>query len=808
MSEARHKPSAAVTAGGSRSGTAMDVSDPMRWIWLALVSGLFFIRWWQPTEGTVLGDTLVVAEGWFLALLLAGWVGLRGTTWRFRLDAWQWAVGLLVLGHIISGLWILGTAGDRRAALNLVWEWAALGLSFPLLRAALARPETRREWIVISLAAVLTLSGYGLTQRYFFYPQLVRQYERLRQELDELEQSAATGGPVNVLRMQKLRGELIGSGLSANMLSGSGRVMFEGRLKHSTEALGRFALANTFAGLLLVWWVVLVVVTWRHWLEPRTTDQPPANASRPRRSVQLVMLLVFSAIVGYCLLLTKSRTAYVGAAVSMSVWSLTSQASRFKSGRQILLWLFVGLFGIGGVILVAGLTGGLDRLVFAEAPKSLQYRLEYWYGSLQVIRESPWLGVGPGQFRPHYLAHKLPRSSEEIADPHNLFLDVWSNGGLVSLIGLTWLTWLIIRRAVRSSSSDGLRSALAAMGAPAIPLARTVRDAGISPKEIQHVPQPKSAASPGPSFPEVSAGYLAAWRSPFRWGALTGVLVLWLAGGATESLLLGLMAIWLVAIEVVSFALPEQRDWEPVWGAVGLGLLVHLCGAGGIGMPAISQLLMAVIVLCAGDNRGLSWVLKPAHFMCITLGGIALAAAGYATAVLPVGNCRRLCDQGDFTKSPERLYLQAAAADPLSPEPWEKLGDLYGQIWRTSRDPDERVFQQAVAAERNARQRNPFSYHTYQTLGLIYAESAKRSGLADDKANAVKEMQSASSLYPHNASLLADAAVVFKLAGEIELAKQTAQRTLEQDDINHAAGHTDKWLGEKLRREIEQLVRE
>ena len=192
------------SAANSVPATAIE-ADPLRWIWLALISGLYFIRWWKPTEGTLLGDTLDLAVGWFLALALAGWLGLRGTVWRVRWDALQWAVCLLVGGHVLSGLMVVATSGDRRAAVNLIWEWVSLGIAFPLLRSALTRPASRREWLIVSLAAAVTLSAYGLTQRHVFYPQMIVQYERVRDELDQLEQAAATGDISRLPRMQKLR---------------------------------------------------------------------------------------------------------------------------------------------------------------------------------------------------------------------------------------------------------------------------------------------------------------------------------------------------------------------------------------------------------------------------------------------------------------------------------------------------------------------------------------------------------------------------------------------------------------------------
>src|SRR6185369_621707 len=94
---------------------------------------------------------------------------------------------------------------------------------------------------------------------------------------------------------------------------------------------------------------------------------------------------------------------------------------------------------LAALVAAAASTGGLDRLVISESTKSLQYRFEYWTSTCQMLLDSPrnWLlGVGPGNFRQNYLQFKLARSSEEIADPHNLVLDVWANGGLLALAGL------------------------------------------------------------------------------------------------------------------------------------------------------------------------------------------------------------------------------------------------------------------------------------------------------------------------------------------------------------------------------------
>jgi hypothetical protein len=68
--------------------------------WLALVSGLFFIRWWQPTEGPR-SVTRCHCRGLVHRSGPRRVVGVSRDTWRFRWDGLQWAVCLLAAGHIL-----------------------------------------------------------------------------------------------------------------------------------------------------------------------------------------------------------------------------------------------------------------------------------------------------------------------------------------------------------------------------------------------------------------------------------------------------------------------------------------------------------------------------------------------------------------------------------------------------------------------------------------------------------------------------------------------------------------------------------
>ncbi|MEQ9065769.1 MAG: O-antigen ligase family protein, partial [Gimesia chilikensis] len=208
----------------------------------------------------------------------------------------------------------------------------------------------------------------------------------------------------------------------------------------SSEPLGMFALANPFAGLLAVGFLIAVELSVHSLLPPRTEGSPPANRNR----LQIAVYLISTMLISYCLILTKSRSAWGGALAGLVCLGLLKllqrqrlrQTTQRLSRKQLITGVTLVVCVLVGFFLLATLSGGFDRAVLSEAPKSLQYRIEYWTGTWDVIKENLMWGTGPGNFREHYLKYKLPGSSEEIADPHNLFLDGWANAGLIALGGL------------------------------------------------------------------------------------------------------------------------------------------------------------------------------------------------------------------------------------------------------------------------------------------------------------------------------------------------------------------------------------
>ena len=107
---------------------------------------MFVARLLVPTEAAANGDLLWLTQCWLL--LAVAWVvdAYRRGRLRFRCDRLDVAVGVLVAGHVVSAVVIiLLNDGEKRAALNMLWEWVGLGVSFVILRQVLqTRLDIRR----------------------------------------------------------------------------------------------------------------------------------------------------------------------------------------------------------------------------------------------------------------------------------------------------------------------------------------------------------------------------------------------------------------------------------------------------------------------------------------------------------------------------------------------------------------------------------------------------------------------------------------------------------------------------------------
>lgn len=710
-------------------------------------------RWIVPAEATAEGETVWIAGLWFAAGIVISvlwWKRPLSPRWDFG----DLAVGLLIGGHVLSGLIVVFSVGDRRAAWNLIWEWLSLGVFWFAWRMALRSAELRRIVVPVCMAAAVTLSAWGLWQYFVWYPQMQAKYGPLFEQLRQLE---AAGQDASAIKRQ-----LIEAGIPTE---GSPLLLFKNRLMQSHEPFGPFALANTFGGLLAAWLMLGLGVGLF------------GDASQKRSPTIYLWLLPILV----CLYLTNSRTAWAGTVVGLTIGGLMLINPRLRS-PMLRHWLFpaasllFSLIGIAGLWLITQ-----DQHVIPGPLKSLSYRAEYWIGTWRLLAMMPWLGAGLGQFRDRYLAFKLPESSEEIADPHNLLLDVWANGGPIGLAGLLGLIAVMWQSLWRTSRE---------------PVA----------------PQSPSSATAGPLS-------RMSWIVPGL-AAFVLVIAAQLCSQGWDDLVDRLMifaGVWFV----VAWLLPQRFancGEQSVAGLVAAAVLtVHLLGAGGIAMPAVTQLGLLLIAWgitparedsAAAASRSLfPW---PA-LACVT--SLLLLAGCFLTSWRPVSARKHWIAAGDFqwmakrnVDQAEQDYRRAERADPWSSEPWQRLGELEFSLALASPGGLERPrLDAAVHSFEEAIRRAPLRPALQLELAEMFTQAARRSRQEADWNSAVEVYRSVLPRHPTNVRLLADMADALSHTGSADEAAAMARRALAQDELNRSRGHTDRYLPESTRRNLAAL---
>jgi hypothetical protein len=804
--EAARRGTVASSAARGASSDPAEGGDVRLRVVRIVLAALFAARWMLPAESALAGDTLWLVQLAWGAALLWCWARWRSGEPVVRIGPCEIGLGLLVAGHLLSGAALAFGGGDLRAAANLCCEWGGLAAGLVLLHQELRDAVSARRWTAGLLCAAGVLAAYGLWQHFVWYPRTANEYRTRRDELDTLvalsEQEATAE---QARRRQQLETEFSVQGIP---LEGRPRQLWESRLLGSSEPFGLFALANSFAGLLAPASLLLAGCAAG---AGRAAGSPSARRA-------LLVPGVLLALVAACLLLTKSRTAFVGTATGLVWWGAVSWAARHRRARGMEgaarregpTWLPAAIGGalLAGLVALVAWGGGLDREVWSESPRSLRFRLQYWLATASLLRERPLFGAGPGNFRQAYLAHKLPEASEEIADPHDLFLDVWANGGLVALGGLGVLLAWGLRRAWEAGRDEGESSAVS-----------------LSP------PDPATTGA-GSSF---ASALRTAVRDPWCVGTVAGPLLAWFGGFLLEGTNEWRLPVVAGAVLVALAAwLRGSESLAPSCGAIGgafVALAVHLTGAGGIEMPAVFATLCLPLLLLearrtesasggasesnvAPSAERASWAiaLGPRGFVVLGAASVAALLLGQRLAFAPtVARRAAMIDGFDAhvrgrTEAARAAYERAAAADAWSAEPWSALAESWFATWRATGGDDAAVFASGEKAERAAIARDPHSAGPWRRLGEAWTERFARTGIAEHARQAAEAYRESVARYPQEATLRADFALALQSAHEPEAARVEAERALALDAIARREGHADRFLPEPLAARVREIV--
>jgi len=677
-----------------------------------------------PSEAVARDGTHAVLCMAWCALLLA-W----GTVTAFLPDprvrfSWADAALLVLIGlHTLSGF-LPREGAVTRNALNVAWLWISYGIAAFLLRQLLTSAVHVRALLAVMIGLAICLSAHAYYQYFVGMPLVRAEFQANPQKV--LEEGNIPLDPDSPVRQH-----------------------FIDRLQ-AREPLATFALTNSLAGFLAPWIVLtagLAVIVWR-------TGQ---------FKWQSLVLLTIALLLFGCLLLTKSRTALLAVICGGVCAALASRTLAWGIDWRVPP-------AIAGVLLVMGLAavavGGLDVQVLSEAPKSVLYRLEYWRSTAAMIGDFPLWGCGPGNFQDYYTRYKLPQASEIIADPHNVFLEVWATAGTGAVVAL--LAWMAALTAALGRAPAGIPT--------------------------QQTPFKPEKLAGGSEIRRVYVGALAGIALGFGMAFLT-VYPLWTTvnGGHIGILLVGLPLAGVILWHIQPWIL--SGPLSPSLPAIGLvTLLVNLLAAGAASFPGVvsSAWILYACALSAAEGGEIGWPLSRTYLPALIVAPLAIGIACFWTEYSPVLHHQAQMHEAELLLEPQRLRpvlvakaierLEAAAqADPASSDPWEELAKLHLQQWLAG---NREAWQEFVEAADAWRRHRPASHRQYAQRGAWYLQAFRHAGRQDDLQSAQKAYQEAVDRYPASALGHAQLAWVHHLAGNAEQAQSQAAVAIDLDARN------------------------
>lgn len=706
--------------------------------WLLLGTGSALIVWatYYPGDSTSIergesiGFALCVLAWSLIAFLAHRLVTDTSLDWRRRdwwldgfpvvLACWVFLSGWVNAGVFASTLPMIG--GDLRSAMNESWWWLAAACYFVMIRRLVTLPNASFAMTGLLIACGILLAVHTLHQELVSLPQTMREF------LSDPDRHFAQ--------------------LGIDAPEGSAaRMIFENRLRDGGPT-ATFALANSLAGPLAMIAAACVSALFQM-----------RDSLRLHWRLFAFTLVAFLVLIS-ALAMTGSRSGVLSLALAGLYLVVHAIAKgRFRLDRKVPLAIGGVLVLAVGFVLLAG-----DQTSWAQAPATIQLRLQYWASTLAMVGDHPWFGIGPGNFQLTYQAYRDARAHELIAEPHNFWMETLACGGWVAAILLScWLGWIAVlacrRDEVEASEPSRVVGSRLSPAMIAVPI-----------------------------------------------GAFVGLMLVWYTGvveGVLPDFDAHLFAIPLAIVFLVGWfglsrptlpntqALPNAQALPNThaltnasWRSIGLIAfstgLVHLCFSGGWTIPGVSLVLLTFLAIAVptrietaepGSLRFTwQWALSVAA-------SVALIVAMWTTGVRPIAASAQAMDQAEMALSrnrsamTEKILRRSLVADPLAIDQaiWlasienrrRVAGLLAGSVTAGSPTSDA-VFADAVARIGNDPSKliviAQYRLHQYQAGGEV-----------EDLAAAAKLLSRIIELSPTHQSYFAQAA---------EIAREQSRRQL------------------------------
>lgn len=184
----------------------------------------------------------------------------------------------------------------------------------------------------------------------------------------------------------------------------------------------------------------------------------PQALGRPwTRAHRFYVMVVGAAVVSLAVSLSKGGMAAFAAAAVFVLWQAWS--------KKYASYAAVGL--LAALLILPATRQTLGTYVRFENPSG-QSRLSLYQGSLQLLKQSPVMGIGLDNFGSAFETVRPAEYTEKLIYPHNIALNFWLETGLAGLLAVAWIVITSVRAFLGRKPQDravavGVTASLLAM---------------------------------------------------------------------------------------------------------------------------------------------------------------------------------------------------------------------------------------------------------------------------------------------------------------------------------------------------------
>jgi O-antigen ligase len=155
---------------------------------------------------------------------------------------------------------------------------------------------------------------------------------------------------------------------------------------------------------------------------------------------KLFLSVLLTLLMTVALIFSISRGGWVSTAVGLAFMIAALLINQYLKSKTIVLIALVGLFFLAFIAL-SNRPVIQEMLTVKQASKdvSLQSRILVWHKTIDMIRDYPWLGTGPGTFSTMFTQYQPPGFTARFFRAHNDYLHFISETGIPLIIIMAWM---------------------------------------------------------------------------------------------------------------------------------------------------------------------------------------------------------------------------------------------------------------------------------------------------------------------------------------------------------------------------------